>query len=95
MKKSLLLLVAAAPFLAACGADSESESDLEDNTKEQLISELGEGTVDKVDCPDDLKAEEDETMSCTATVAGEELKLKLTVTSVKDGTAEWTIDLDE
>ncbi len=88
MKKSLLLLVAAAPLLAGCGAGSVSESDVEDKTKAQLSAE-------KVDCPDDLKAEEDETMSCTATVGGEEIKIKLTVTKVDGDTAEWTIDLDE
>jgi len=88
MKKSLLLLAAAAPLLAGCGASSVSESDVEDKTKEQLSAE-------KVDCPDDLKAEEDETMSCTATIGGEEIKIKLTVTKVDGDTAEWTIDLDE
>lgn len=94
MKKSLLMLAAAAPLLVACGASSVSESDVEDKTKDQLSSTVGDG-VEKVDCPEDLKAEKGETMECTATVAGEELKIKLEVTKVEDNTAEWTIDLAE
>ena len=59
----------------------------------EFVSEL-EG-VEKVDCPEDLKAEEGETMECTATVGGEELKIKLEVTKVEDDTAEWEIELAE
>jgi uncharacterized lipoprotein len=92
MKKSLLMLVAAVPLLAACGASSVSQSDVEDKTKEQLSSTFPDG-VEKVDCPEDLKAEKGETMECTATVGGEELEIVLEVTSVEDNTAEWTIDL--
>lgn len=88
MKKTLLMLAATAPLLVACGAGSVSESDVESKTKTQLAA-------DKVDCPDDLKAEKGETMSCTATVGGQEIKVKLTVTSVEDNTAEWTVDIDE
>jgi len=84
MKKSLLLLAAAAPLLVGCAASSVAESDVEDTTKEKLSAE-------KVDCPDDLKAEEGETMECTATLDGKELKIKLTVTSADDDGAEWSI----
>ena len=93
MKKSLLLLAAAAPLLVACGASSVSESDVESKTKEQLEQEFDD--VEEVACPGDLKAEMDETMDCTATVAGEEIGLTLTVTKVEDNTAEWTIDVAE
>jgi len=92
MKKTLLMFVAA-PLLVACGASSVSESDVESKTKDQLASSLD--SVEKVDCPGDLKAEEDETMDCTATVAGEEIGITLTVTKVEDNTAEWTIDVSE
>lgn len=92
MKKSLLMF-AAAPLLVACGASSVSESDVESKTKDQLTASLD--GVEKVDCPGDLKAEKDETMDCTATVAGEEIGITLTVTKVEDNTAEWTIDVSE
>jgi hypothetical protein len=94
MKKSLLLFAAAAPLLVACGASSVSESDVESKTKDQLTESLGD-SVEKVECPGDLKAEKDETMDCTATVAGEEIGITLTVTKVEDNTAEWTIDVSE
>ena len=88
MKKTLLMLAAAAPLLVACGAASVAESEVESDTKGQL-------EADKVDCPGDLKAEEGETMSCTATIDGQERKLKLTVTKVEDNVAEWTVDFDD
>ena len=94
MKKSLLMLAAAAPLLVACGASSVSESDVEDKTKAQLTETVGEG-VEKVDCPEDLKAEKGETMECTATVGDQDLKIKLEVTKVEDNTAEWEIELAE
>ena len=96
MKKSLLMLAAAAPLLVACGASSVSESDVESTTKEQLAADpdIGE-SVEKVECPGDLKAEKDATMDCAATVGGEEIGITLTVTKVEDNTAEWTIDVAE
>jgi hypothetical protein len=94
VKKSLLMLAAAAPLLVGCGASTVSESDVESKTKD-LLAETAGDSVEKVDCPEDLKAEKDETMSCKATIAGEELAIKLTVTKVEDGTAEWTVDLDD
>jgi len=93
MKKYLLMLAAAAPLLVACGAGTVSESDVESKTKDQLEQSLG--SVDKVECPEDLKAEKGETMSCTATVEGTEIGIKLTVTKVEDGTAEWKIDPED
>ena len=88
MKTTLLTLVAATLFLVACSAGSIPESEVESDTKEQLGAE-------KVDCPGDLEAEKGTTISCTATVAGEERKLKLTVTKVEDETAIYTVDYDE
>ena len=88
MKTTLLLLVAATPLLVSCGAGSIPESEVESDTRKQLGAE-------KVDCPGDLEAEKGTTMSCTATVAGAERKLRLTVTKVEDGTAVYTVDYDE
>ena len=51
--------------------------------------------MEKVECPEDLKAEKDETMECTATVGGQEIAITLTVTKVEDDTAEWTITVAE
>ena len=69
MKKYLLMLAAAAPLLVACGTGSVSESDVELQDQEDDFEE-SLGSVDKVECPEDLKAEKDATMSCTATVEG-------------------------
>jgi hypothetical protein len=91
MKKSLLLFAAAAPLLVACGAGSVSQSDVESKTKDQLSSTLGD-SVEKVECPEDLKAEKGESMTCTATVAGEELDFKIEVTKVDGDSAEWSIE---
>jgi len=96
MKKYLVMLAATAPLLVACGAGSVSESDVESTTKDQLAAdpEIGD-SVEKVECPEDLKAEKDETMECTATVGGQEIAITLTVTKVEDDTAEWTITVAE
>ena len=88
MKTTVLMLVAAAPLLVACGAGSVAESEVESDTKDKLGAE-------KVDCPDDLEAVEGETMTCDATIDGEERTLKLTVTKVEDNEAVWTVDFDE
>lgn len=87
MRTSLLMAVAAGPLLVACGAGSVSESEVESDTKDTLGAE-------QVDCPADLEAVEGETMYCTATIDGEQRKLKLAVTQVEDNEAVWTVDFD-
>jgi outer membrane receptor for monomeric catechols len=83
MKRTLLLLIAAAPLLVACGADTVAQSEVEEKTKDEL-------QADKVDCPDDLKAEKDAKMRCTATIGDTEIKVDIVVTKIEDNTVLWT-----
>jgi len=94
MKKSLLVVAATVPLLAGCGTDSVPESEVEEITKDRLVSDFGDGVaVEKVDCPEGLEAEKGATMSCTGTVNGEDIEIKLTVTKVDDETAEFEYEL--
>ena len=91
MKKSALTgLLAAATFaVVACGSTVD-DSDVERQVSDLVESQLG--TPESVDCPS-LDAEEGKSVTCTATVDGEEHEVKVTVTDVTDDTAKFDIEL--
>ncbi|NEK58894.1 DUF4333 domain-containing protein [Geodermatophilus sabuli] len=89
-----LRLSATAPVLllgvVACGSvieQGELESQIADTIQEEFDFEA------EVSCPDDLEAEVDASTECTAIdpATDEEIALRITVTSVEDGTAQFDI----
>jgi uncharacterized protein DUF4333 len=91
-------LLAAAPVLvlalAACG-DAIEQGELEKQVASTIESQFG--VAPEVSCPGDLDAEVDATTECTASDpgSGEELTLRITVTSVEGKTAEFDIETVE
>ncbi|WP_100501817.1 DUF4333 domain-containing protein [Geodermatophilus chilensis] len=89
-----LPLLAAAPVLglglAACGSSIEQD-ELERQVSSTLESQFG--VAADVSCPGDLDAEVDASTECTATDpdSGEEVALRITVTSVEGETANFDI----
>jgi Domain of unknown function (DUF4333) len=88
------LLLAAAPALVlgltACGSSIEQD-ELEEQVSSTLQSQFG--VAADVTCPGDLDAEVEATTECTATDpdTGEEIRLRITVTSVEGDTANFDI----
>jgi hypothetical protein len=76
--------------LTACGS-SIGQDELEKQVSSTLESQFG--VAADVSCPGDLDAEVDATTECTATDpdTGERIGLRITVTSVEDGTANFDI----
>ncbi len=89
-----LPLLAAAPVLGlgltACGSSIEQD-ELERQVSSTLESEFG--VAADVSCPGDLDAEVDASTECTATDpdSGEEVALRIIVTSVEGETANFDI----
>lgn len=77
---SFVALIAAAT-LSSCGASTVTQSDVEDQIVAELIDADG-NSPDSATCPDDLKAEEDATMTCTATTGDTTVDVEVTVTKV-------------
>ncbi|TFV52775.1 DUF4333 domain-containing protein [Geodermatophilus sp. DF01-2] len=90
-----LALLASAPVLglclAACGQAIE-QGELEVQVATTIESEFG--VAADISCPGDLDAEVAATTECTATDpdTGEEIALRITVTSVEDGAANFDIE---
>jgi hypothetical protein len=88
-----LLLAAASALvlgLTACGSSIEQD-ELEKQVSSTLESRFG--VAADVACPGDLDAEVDATTECTTTDpdTGEEIRLRITVTSVEGDTANFDI----
>lgn len=87
-----VLLVGGGLLLASCSSEkSVSQSDVEDEVSSQLESQLG--AAPDVSCPDDLKAEVDQTMDCQVTTADQTVTVTVTVTSVDGDQANFSIEL--
>ena len=96
--RRLLLTVLAGFTLvaAACGAGAVKESDVETAVAAQLAEETGQDEPN-IDCPDDLDAEVGAEMECDLTVDGDDAVYPVTVkvTSIKDGTANYSVEVGE
>ncbi len=95
MRTVRVLLAAAtvvfgALLLAACSSDAVSQSDVEQEVSDQIAAQDG-GSAPEVSCPDDLKAEVDETMDCEVTTDSETFTVTVKVTSVEGDTANFDI----
>jgi hypothetical protein len=94
-RPALLLAVPALVLgLTACSSAIE-QGELESKVASAIEAEFG--VAPEVSCPGDLEAEVDATTQCTATDpdTDEEIELKITVTSVEDGTAQFDIETVE
>ncbi|MGY1663535.1 DUF4333 domain-containing protein [Geodermatophilus sp. SYSU D00705] len=80
--------------LTACSSAIE-QGELENQVASAIEAEFG--VAPDVSCPGDLEAEVDASTQCTATdpETEEEIELKITVTSVEDGTAQFDIETVE
>ena len=91
MSRRLLIAAASVLGLAACSS-SIAQDELESQVTSTIESEFG--VVADVSCPGDLEAEVDASTECTATdpESGEEIGLRITVTSVEGDTANFDIE---
>lgn len=90
----LLAVPLLALSLSACGANAVGTDELEDKVVNMVEDETGD-TPDAVDCPDELPAEEDESVRCTYEMLGYEIGVTLTATSVDDGKVDFRLEVDD
>jgi ABC-type phosphate transport system substrate-binding protein len=92
----LLLLAGLAAATAACGAGAISETELESQVATELAAETGQDEPN-IDCPGDLDAEVGATTTCELTVDGDDtvLPVMVEVTSIEDGTANYSVEVGE
>ncbi len=94
-----LRLLATVPALAlvlsACGAGSLSPRDVATAAEKALEEQLGVRT--RVQCPGELSAEPGAILRCALTADGDlaEYGVTVTVTSERDGTAEFDVQVDD
>jgi len=105
LKRSLVVLVtssATALVLAGCGGSVSigektlAKAEVESQAAKQLAAEVNQPEPD-VTCPGDLKAEVDATIECTLVAQGDtkEYPVTIKVTSVKDGTAVFAVEVGQ
>ena len=82
MRTSLLIALIAALTLAACGDKTLDTGDAEKKIAEG-VEEQQNYEPEKVECPDDMKAEEGETYECKVTAPGGK-EATATITMVDD-----------
>ncbi len=88
---------AATGLLLLSGCSSEKKVDKDDVAKQistQLESQVGQAP-EKVECPEDLKAEKDATLTCTLTDGSDSYGVKVTVTSVDGDNVKFDIKVDD
>ncbi|WP_370289433.1 DUF4333 domain-containing protein [Nocardioides sp.] len=95
---AVALAFAATAALTACsasvevgGPDTLKQADVEETVAQKFEEQTG-GTADEVSCPDDLEAKADASMTCDLTSGGETQQVKVTITSVEDGKAQYNIE---
>ena len=77
---TFVALVTAAA-LSSCSPTTVTQSNVEDEIVDKLVGEDGTHP-DSAECPDDLEADEGQTMTCTATTGDTTVDVKVTVTEV-------------
>jgi hypothetical protein len=77
--------------LAACGEETVSESEVEDQAKAAITQQVGQEPK-AIDCPGDLQAEVGATMTCVL-IAPDDSRVdtNLRVTAVEDGRARFDV----
>src|SRR3954471_4958460 len=79
-------------FMTGCSSSNAvKQADVEQEIADQLGDQLGASP--DVSCPDDLKAEVDQTMDCDVTTSdGQTVSVTVKVTSVDGNSANFSID---
>ena len=92
--RALLVLPALAFGLAACGTPTLSADDVAKGAEDALEKQVGQRP--DVTCPDDVEAKVGNETRCTLTAEGldGEYGVTVTITSVKDGTANFDVQVD-
>jgi Domain of unknown function (DUF4333) len=92
--RSLAAIGVAAALVGLTGCSkSVSTADLERTVAEGLEKSTG-SKVEKLECPDELKAEVGATVNCTLTDKGKRYNVKVTVNKVEGGTANYDFEVD-
>ena len=98
------ILIAAATMLAAVllasgcnasvsvGKKTVSKDQVAQQISDQLTKQIGQ-TPDDVTCPDDLEAKVGATLTCVLTDGSDQYDVAVKVTSVKDGKADFSIQV--
>jgi outer membrane murein-binding lipoprotein Lpp len=88
----LLAVVGVSLVVTGCSSSKIERDELESQAAAALEAEIG--ALPDVTCGEDLAAEVDATTECVAVAPGsdEELPIRITVTSVEDGQADFTIE---
>ncbi|MGZ4446377.1 MAG: DUF4333 domain-containing protein [Nocardioides sp.] len=93
MRRFVVIPVLLTLALGGCSSSqSVAQSDVEDQISTQLEAQVG-AKPDSVKCPGDLDAKVDTKMTCKLSVDGTEYDVTVTVTSVKDGKANFDIQV--
>ncbi|MFJ2837703.1 DUF4333 domain-containing protein [Nocardia sp. NPDC087230] len=92
----LAALLSVAAVSAGCsvsvGTATVDKEAVAEQISTQLQAQVGE-TPDEVTCPEDLKAEQGATMTCTLTEQGATYDVKVTVTSVEGDNTKFDIEV--
>ncbi len=88
-----LALLAVVAFTAGCDVSVSTtptveKSTLEKEVKDRLATSIG-AEMEKVECPDDLKGDVGEVMTCKLDYQGDRYDVTVTVTSVEDTTVKF------
>ena len=91
-----LTLLAAAIALGACsfsasvGEGAVEAGEVEAQASQQFSEQF---PVDSVDCPEDLPAEVDATITCTLVSEGKEFEMTATTTTVNDDDVDFDLEI--
>jgi PBP1b-binding outer membrane lipoprotein LpoB len=77
IKRTLIVVAALALVLTGCSTSAVPADDVATEAERVLAEQMGEV---EVECPDDLAAEIDETITCTVTVVESDQTLDMTAT---------------
>lgn len=88
---SVAVALLSAVVLSSCGASTVAQSDVEDEIVAKFVDADGKHP-DSASCPDDLKADKGETMTCTATLGDTTVDVDVTVTKVDGDTVLFDIE---
>jgi hypothetical protein len=89
------LAAVAAVALGGCGDKVLDQADVESNVKKVVAEEVGQEPK-RIECPDDLKAEVGEKMTCTLVADDDsEVDVTVTVTEVDGDNAKYDVEVGE
>ena len=79
---------------SACGEEVVSKDEVQDEVS-SLIQQQAGAKPKSVDCPEDLKAEKGEKITCKVEIGGEQANAEVTVTSIENDKANFSVEIVE